>query len=276
MIDEEIFQKLGKISQIIQGIREAIIHRQINNKFGGRKSDIFRDATTNYALEKAGQVVTGNMATDMFDKGQVIMGNMTMGDVGIINPNLREPHDDRPLSQNGQSSGQGGYSIYHNDIMDELPRVDDAQENKVQEKVKKQEPKYPISDKLEKIIMAMPPRKREKNRDSLASIQGGKYPPVKALIGVFTWTHDIYFAAEILSLLPPDERVGLLTEVMTYYKHHFNPEEDNYDFFDKWIVRDLNWLADKGIISSDLISILGQKLRGNQLSQMYVPKERGM
>ena len=142
--------------------------------------------------------------------------------------------------------------------------------------VKKPEPKYPISDKLEKIIMAMPPRQREKDRDSLASIQGGDYPPVKALIGVFTWTHDIYLAMEILSLLPLEERVGLLIEVMSYYKDHFNPEEDNYDFFNKWIVRDLKRLADNGVIPVDLISILGQKLRGGQSAMMRVPNEKGM
>ncbi len=146
----------------------------------------------------------------------------------------------------------------------------------VQKEVKKQEPKYPISDELEKIIMAMPPRQREKNRDSLASIQGGKYPPVKALIGVFTWTHDVFFAAEILKLLPPEKRAGLLIEVMAYYKEHFCSGQDDYDFFDEWIVRDLNRLADNGVIPVDLINILGQRLRGGQSAQMHVPNERGM
>lgn len=112
------------------------------------------------------------------------------------------------------------------------------------------ESKYPMSDKVEKIIKGMPELQRKEGRDSLASIQqGDSYPPVKALVGVFTWTHDIIFASDILKLLPTEEkRETLLREAIDYYKEHY---DNDRQFFNDVIVKDFATLAFIGVISSD-------------------------
>ncbi|MBQ6027071.1 MAG: hypothetical protein IJL21_00760 [Alphaproteobacteria bacterium] len=118
---------------------------------------------------------------------------------------------------------------------------------------------YPISDRVWNIIKSMPRLKRDPKRDSLASIQNplspDGYPPVKALVGVFTWTHNRIFAKEILELLnTEEERAGLLSEAVRYYKLHHGDEDAS--FFNEWIWRDLLALVDGGTISLETASKL--------------------
>jgi len=130
---------------------------------------------------------------------------------------------------------------------------------KAPEEIVEVDSKYPMSDKVERIIKGMPELPRKANRDSLASIQnpssGKPYPPVKALNGVFTWTHDIGFATDILTILPTEqERAQLLREAIDYYKEHNN--YDNGEFFNEWVVKDLAALAYDGTISFDTFDSL--------------------
>ena len=109
MNDDDIYQKLGKISQILQDIKDALIRRGVIKK---TKSDIFRDAATNYASENAGHPLT--------------------------------------LGPNGHITDQEEYSTYHDGIMDEMPSpsVVNTGSEKAKGELKTPEPEYPISDKL--------------------------------------------------------------------------------------------------------------------------------
>ena len=246
MTDDEMFRKLGKVLQIVQAVRDAIGRREAVNSSDSR--EVLQDAATEYVLRNSRRHGTGPWHM-VGEEG-----------VNVITPFLREIHDDRPLSS------QKGHRVnevepgYHNDAMDELPKVG----ARVQKKVKTPEPKYPISDRLERVIKAMPPRERKKNRDSLASIQrptsSGRYPPVKALVGVFTWTHDISFATEILGLLSTEEeRAGLLSEAVEYYKLHHLYDGEDMSFFNEWIWRDLLALVYDGTISFETASKLREQ-----------------
>ncbi|MBO7508998.1 MAG: hypothetical protein J6T57_01855 [Alphaproteobacteria bacterium] len=129
---------------------------------------------------------------------------------------------------------------------------------------------YPISDRVEAVIKSMQPLKRDPKRDTIASIQNplspDGYSPVKALVGVFTWTHDRYFAKEILELLKTEEeRAGLLSEAVSYYKLHHSDEDAS--FFNEWIWRDLLAFVRDGIISSETASKLKDQANGADSQQ---------
>ena len=123
---------------------------------------------------------------------------------------------------------------------------------------RKSNSKYPMSDKVEEIIKNMPTLDLKVNRDSLANIQQSTaerpYPPVKALCGVFTWSHDIGFATNILEILPDmAEREQLLKEALDYYKANYS---NDGQFFDDWIVKDLGALVYDGTITLDVFNAL--------------------
>lgn len=130
---------------------------------------------------------------------------------------------------------------------------------------RKSNSKYPMSDKVEEIIKNMPTLDLKVNRDSLANIQQSTaerpYPPVKALYGVFTRSHDIGFATNILEILPDmAEREQLLKEALDYYKanyrYSFDEDKSGDRFFDNWVVQDLSALVYDGTITLDVFNAL--------------------
>ena len=229
---DDILQKLGKVSKILQEIKDAIARRLVSKNRG--KSDVFRDAATNYALENASSVVNGAMTREFFGS----------------------PLHSRKMRNDYQPENMVVPPVEHTVEISEEPinRQSDKEFAK-----KRATQRYPISDRVEKIIKSMPRLKRDPDRDSLASIQNplspDGYPPVKALVGVFTWTHDRSLAKKILELLnTEEERAGLLSEAVRYYKLHHDDEDAS--FFNEWIWRDLLALVYDGTISLETASKL--------------------
>lgn len=256
MNDDDILQKLGKVSKILQEIKDAIARRLVSKNRG--KSDVFRDAATNYALENASSVVNGAMTREFFGS----------------------PLHSRKMRNDYKPENMVVPPVEHTVEISEEP-INRQSDKKFAKKRVTQ--RYPVSDRVEKIIKSMPRLKRDPDRDSLASIQNplspDGYPPVKALVGVFTWTHDISFATRILELLnTEEERAGLLSEAVSYYKLNYHRDGEDMSFFNEWIWRDLLALVYDGTISFETASKLREQAnKDDSKVSVFVPvQSRGM
>lgn len=234
MNDDDLLQELGRVLNVLQRIKDALTRRRVSRS--SVKTRVFRDAATDYALANASSVVTGATTREFIRKPSIHSSN----DYQFKNEEWRTIEQiDEPMGIKGRND---------NVVMGRQPRGEH----------------YPVSDRVEEIIKSMPPLKRDPKRDSLASIQNplspDGYPPVKALVGVFTWTHDISFATKILGLLSTEEeRAGLLSEAVEYYKLHHLDDGEDMSFFNEWIWRDLLALVYDGTISFETASKLREQ-----------------